>query len=86
MQPLNVEEAKTRMLDGVQMGASRMEFFVENIMIELKALPRLEVPHMVHFSNGLKKSEKEMGLLINFGTQKMQIRTRLNEKIEMDEA
>ena len=79
------KEAKTRMIDGAQIGASRMEFFVDNVMIELKALPRLEVPHMVHFSNGLKKSEKDMGMLINFGTQKMQIRTRVNEKIEMDE-
>ncbi len=82
----NTKEAKTRMIDGAQIGASRMEFFVENIMIELKALPRLEVPHMVHFSNGLKKSEKDMGMLINFGTQKMQIRTRMNEKIEIEES
>lgn len=79
------KETKVKMLDGVPHGAPRTEYYLGNIMLELKALPRLEVPHMVLFSNALYKTEQELGLMINFGTQQMQIRTRQNTSISVDE-
>jgi len=71
------EETRVPIINGAQIGAKRIELMIEEcIMVELKALQRLEIPHIVLFTDGLKKSNLEMGLLLNFGGQKLQVKKR----------
>ncbi len=78
------QETAVSYVNGAQIGTKRSEIIVDEIMIELKALPRIEIPHVVLFSNGLKKSNLEMGLLINFGTQKLQVKKRVTKSEEVE--
>jgi GxxExxY protein len=49
-----------------QIGTRRVDFFVENcIMVELKALIRLEDVHLAQAMNYLEAYNMEVGLLIN---------------------
>jgi GxxExxY protein len=79
------EETIVSYVNGAQIGTKRCEIIVEEIMIELKALPRIEIPHVVLFSNELKKLDLELGMLINFGTQKLQVKKRVNKNAEIGE-
>ncbi|MFH1661475.1 MAG: GxxExxY protein [Candidatus Falkowbacteria bacterium] len=52
-------------------GSRRVDFLVERkILIELKALEKLEDVHQVQLLNYLKIYKLEVGLLINFGSLK----------------
>jgi len=75
------EETPVPIINGAQIGAKRVELLVcDCIMVELKALQRIEIPHIVLFSDGLKKSNLDMGLLLNFGGQKLQVKKRVANK------
>jgi len=51
-----------------QVGERRVDFFVEEkIMVELKALIKLENVHLAQAKNYLEAYNVEVGLLINFG-------------------
>jgi len=54
--------------DGEVIGARRVDFLVEGkILVELKAIEKLENVHQVQLLNYLKVYKLEVGLLINFG-------------------
>jgi GxxExxY protein len=54
--------------EGEQIGTRRVDFFVENsIMVELKALIKLEEVHLAQAMNYCQAYNLPIGLLINFG-------------------
>lgn len=56
---------------GEVIGSRRLDFLVEDkVLIEIKALEKLEDVHQVQLLNYLKIYELEVGLLINFGAVK----------------
>ena len=56
---------------GQQIGTCRVDFFVEDsIMVELKAVIRLEDVHLAQAINYLEAYNMQVGLLLNFGAKK----------------
>jgi GxxExxY protein len=54
--------------DETEVGTRRVDFFVENqIMVELKAIVKLEEVHLAQAMNYLEAYQIPLGLLINFG-------------------
>jgi GxxExxY protein len=52
-----------------EIGTTRVDFFIEEkIMVELKALIKLEDVHLAQAMNYLESYKMEIGLLINFGS------------------
>lgn len=61
--------------DDQQIGTRRVDFFVEaKIMVEIKAVSRLEDNHLAQAINYLEAYKKQLGLLINFGGKKLEYR------------
>ena len=57
---------------GRDIGTRRVDFFVEKlIMVELKAVIQLEDVHLAQAINYLEAYKMTTGLLINFGSRKM---------------
>ncbi|SLM28581.1 conserved hypothetical protein [Desulfamplus magnetovallimortis] len=60
---------------GHEIGTRRVDFLVENrIVVELKALVRLEDVHLVQGLNYLTAYQFDTGLLINFGGIKLEFK------------
>lgn len=60
---------------GEQIGTRRVDFFVEDrIMVELKAVIRLEDVHLAQAMNYLEAYQMEIGLLINFGARSLEFK------------
>ena len=60
---------------GQQIGTRRVDFFVERkVMVELKAVIRLEDVHLAQAINYLEAYGQEVGLLINFGSRSLQFK------------
>jgi GxxExxY protein len=64
-------------------GTRRVDFFVEElIMVELKAVIRMEDAHLAQAMNYLEAYDMEIGLLINFGSKSLQFnRVHNNKKV-----
>ena len=61
--------------DGQQIGTRRVDFLVERkVMVELKALTKLEEVHFAQTINYLEAYRLEIGLLINFGAKSLEFR------------
>lgn len=59
----------------VEVGSRRVDFIVENlIMLEIKALIKLEDVHLAQGLNYLNAYNLETGLLINFGSPSMEFK------------
>ena len=59
----------------INIGKRRVDFFVENkIMVELKALVKLEDVHLALAKNYLEAYNNEVGLLINFGAKSLEFK------------
>ena len=57
----------------ISVGSRRVDFIVEdNIILEIKALIRLENVHLAQGLNYLKAYKLEKGLLINFGGTRLE--------------
>lgn len=66
-----------------QVGTRRVDFFVEDkIMVELKALIKLEDVHLAQSKNYLEAYNLEIGLLINFGGKSLEFKRVYNNKIK----
>ncbi|RCH54301.1 GxxExxY protein [Mucilaginibacter hurinus] len=64
-------------------GTRRVDFFVESeIMVELKAITQLEDIHLAQAINYLEAYNVKTGLLINFGSQRLQFKRLLNNKFK----
>jgi len=63
-------------------GTRRVDFFVENkILVEIKAVTKLDNVHLAQAINYLEAFDKEVGLLINFGSNSMEFKRVQNKKI-----
>jgi GxxExxY protein len=69
---------------GQEIGTRRVDFLIENeIMVELKALTKLEDVHLAQGLNYLVAYQLDKGLLINFGARSLEVkrlRHPLNKK------
>ena len=64
-----------------QIGTRRVDFFVEElIMVELKAIIKLEDVHIAQALNYLEAYNIEIGLLINFGAKSLEFNRLTNKK------
>ena len=62
-----------------EIGIRRVDFFVEEkIMVEIKAVIRLDNVHLAQAINYLEAYKMKVGLLINFGGNSLEFR-RINE-------
>lgn len=68
--------------EGKHIGTRRVDFFVEGkIMVELKAVIRLEDVHLNQALNYCEAYKMEIGLLINFGAKSLEFKRVHNNKI-----
>ena len=64
-----------------QIGTRRVDFLVDGkISLELKALIKLEDVHIAQAMNYLEAYNLEVGLLINFGSKKLEFNRLTNKK------
>ncbi len=60
-------------------GKRRVDFFVEDkIMVELKAVSKLDVPHLAQAMNYCQAYNLPIGLLINFGSRSLEYKRVYN--------
>ncbi|MEA2088429.1 MAG: GxxExxY protein, partial [Patescibacteria group bacterium] len=65
---------------GENIGTRRVDFFVEDkIMVEIKAVIKLEDVHLAQAINYLEAYKLEIGLLINFGSKSMEFKRLMRE-------
>jgi len=63
-------------------GEFKADLFVEdNIVVELKSLERLSKAHEVQLVNYLNALNKEFGLLINFGSNRVEVKRKFRQGI-----
>jgi len=68
-----------------QIGTRRVDFFVEGaVMVELKALIRLEDVHLAQAMNYLEAYQMQIGLLINFGARSLEFKRVHNNRLNLD--
>jgi GxxExxY protein len=73
--------------DNIEVGTRRVDFFVDNsIMLELKALIKLEDVHLAQAINYLEAYNIEIGLLINFGFKSLEFKRLHNKKFKMNQS
>lgn len=65
--------------DGIDIGKRRVDFFVEeNIMVEIKALIKMEEVHLAQTMNYCQAYNLPIGLLINFGAKSLEFKRVYN--------
>jgi GxxExxY protein len=65
--------------EGIHIGTRRVDFFVEeNIMVELKAIIKLEDVHLAQAMNYCQAYNLPIGLLINFGSRSLEFKRVYN--------
>ena len=65
--------------EGFDIGTRRVDFFVEeNIMVELKALTKIEDVHLAQAMNYCQAYNLPIGLLINFGAKSLEFKRVYN--------
>ena len=65
--------------DGIDIGTRRVDFFVEDqVMVELKALIKLEDVHLAQAMNYCQAYNLPIGLLINFGGKSLEFKRVYN--------
>jgi GxxExxY protein len=73
------EMEMTIFYEGIDIGTRRVDFFVEeNIMVELKALIKLEDVHLAQAMNYCQAYHLPIGLLINFGAKSLEFKRVYN--------
>ncbi len=65
--------------DGIDIGTRRVDFFVEDaVMVELKAIIKLEDVHLAQAMNYCQAYGLPIGLLINFGSKSLEFKRVYN--------
>ncbi len=65
--------------DGLSIGTRRVHFFVEGkIMVELKAVIKLEDVHLAQTMNYCQAYHLPIGLLVNFGAKSLEFKRVYN--------
>lgn len=73
------EMVMTIYYEGIDIGTRRVDFFVEDtIMLELKAVIKLEDVHLAQAMNYCQAYHLPIGLLINFGAKSMEFKRVYN--------
>jgi GxxExxY protein len=73
------EMEMTIFYDGIDIGTRRVDFFVQDIiMVELKALIKLEEVHLAQAMNYCQAYKLPIGLLINFGSKSLEFKRVYN--------
>jgi GxxExxY protein len=68
---------------GEQVGTRRVDFFVEGtVMVEIKAIEKLEGVHKAQAINYCEAYNIADGLLINFGAQRLEYHRVFNKKLK----
>jgi len=66
--------------EGINVGNFIADILVENsIIIELKSVKQLSKAHEVQLVNYLVATQKDVGLLINFGESKVEVKRKVRE-------
>jgi GxxExxY protein len=66
---------------GEKIGTRRVDFLINKIIsVEIKAVIQIEPVHLAQAMNYLEAYNLEVGLLLNFGAQSLQIKRLLNRK------
>ncbi len=66
--------------EGINVGTRRVDFLVNDlIMVELKAISKLDDVHLAQALNYLEAYNLETGLLLNFGSKSLEIKRITNE-------
>ncbi len=80
--PFEREFVMPVMYKGEKIGTRRVDFLVDKkISVELKAIIKLESVHYAQAINYLEAYNLEIGLLINFGSQSLEVKRLLNKKM-----
>ena len=67
--------------EAIVVGTRRVDFLVEDlVMLELKAVSKLEDNHLNQAINYLEAYKLETGLLINFGSKSLEFKRVINER------
>jgi GxxExxY protein len=67
--------------EGFEVGTRRVDFLVENkVLVELKAIIRLEDVHLAQGLNYLEAFHLDIGLLLNFGARSLEFKRLMNRK------
>lgn len=62
---------------GEEVGVFQADLIIENrLIVELKAVEALTVPHSIQLINYLSAAQIEHGLLLNFGAKSLQFKTK----------
>ena len=76
------EMEMTIFYDGIDIGTRRVDFFVEEkVMVELKALEKIEDVHKAQAINYCEAYNIADGLLINFGGKSLDFKRVYNKKL-----
>ncbi|MGA9533475.1 MAG: GxxExxY protein [Anaerolineales bacterium] len=59
---------------GARLGHTRVDFIVEEVLVEIKAKAEIEAVDVVQTLSYLKAADAEVGLLLNFGAKSLQIK------------
>lgn len=71
---------------GEQIGTRRVDFLIDKkVSVEIKAVIQLENVHLAQAINYLEAYNLEIGLLINFGAESLQVKRLLNRKFQNKE-
>ena len=77
------EEEMRISYEGIHVGTRRADFLVENeIILELKAVPKLKDTHLSQGLNNLYAYNYNKGLLINFGTESLEVKQLYTKAIK----
>ena len=82
----NIEHIREQEMDiyyrDEKIGTRRVDFMInDNISVEIKAVKELEDVHLAQALNYLETYNIKVGLLINFGANKLQFRRLHNKKL-----
>ena len=76
----NRELEMTIFYEDIEVGKRRVDFLIESVvMVELKALSKLEDTHLAQILNYLEAYKLETGLLLNFGGKSLEFKRITNE-------
>jgi len=77
------EEEMSLFYREVNIGSRRVDFLVEDkILVELKAVIKLEDVHLAQGLNYLEAFNFEVGLLLNFGSKSLEVKRLQNNKLQ----
>ena len=77
------EIEQTIFYEGIDVGTRRADFVIKSCLIgELKAVINLEDVHLAQVKNYLVAYNFERGLLINYGTTKLQYKLIFNQRLQ----